>query len=99
LTASADDGHHGPTANPADAPTPTAPPTPFVPQPGTLESQRAQAQDALAEAAEDPNAIVCLTPQQTLAGRIDVDRPAGAKPFTPAQRNRACAQAWPGSAS
>lgn len=95
LMASADDGDHPATT---DGPhLPSDPPTPFVPETGTLDEQIAAAQKAIAEAAVDPGMIVCLTDRGTLAGTIEVDRPADAEPFTKGQKESACAEEWPGS--
>ncbi len=95
LMASADDGDYPATTDSAQPP--LDPPTPFVPEVGTLDEQLAAARDAVAEAATDAGMIVCLTKEGTLAGTIEVDRPSTAKPFTKTQKRDACAQEWPGS--
>jgi hypothetical protein len=46
-----------------------------------------------------PGEIVCVHPDGSFAGRIDVDRPSDAPPLTRADMDRSCDAEWPGSAS
>lgn len=97
-TDSSPDGRSWPaTADPSAAPTPTDPPTPFVPEPGSQAEQLEIAEHAVEAAVGHPGTIVCLTPEGTLAGTIHADRPATAPPFTDDVKQLSCDQAWPGS--
>lgn len=46
-----------------------------------------------------PGQIVCMHPDGSFAGRIDVDRSSGAPPLTKADMDQSCDAEWPGSAS
>jgi hypothetical protein len=84
--------------NPSKTPVTEAPPAPAE-EPDPLADRIEAAKTYLRAAKDDTGLIVCLTPTGTLAGTVEVDRPPSAPPFTAAEKQATCEQAFPGSHS
>jgi hypothetical protein len=79
------------------AKTPVIDVTPLPVPPESLAKEIAIANAYLASVSGDPETIVCLTAQGTLALTILLDGPSGMKPSTRAEKQRSCEQEVKGS--
>jgi hypothetical protein len=76
-----------PTIRPGDIPQTKVRP---IVERETLARQKERAAQVEAQLSADPDVIVCMRPDRTLIGYITLDRPVGARPLTPNEKQASC---------